>query len=63
MEGKSQKLQDYFTNQKLSRLEKEDVWLLVNGDGLVVWVVGWRLDERFKIQTSTNKVLKINWIK
>jgi len=63
MEGKSQKLQDYFTNQKLSRLEKEDVWLLINGDAAVVWVVGWRLDERFKIQTSTNKVLKINWIK
>ena len=63
MAGKSQKLQDFFTNQKLSRFEKEEVWLLVNGDGAIVWVLGWRLDERFKIHSNTNKALKINWIK
>lgn len=63
MAGKSQKLQDFFTNQKLSRFEKEQVWLLLNTDGAVVWVLGWRLDERFKIQSDTKKVLKINWIK
>lgn len=63
MAGKSQKLQDYFTNQKLSRLEKDAVWLLVNGDGQLIWVVGYRLDERFKIHSSTKKVLKINWIR
>jgi tRNA(Ile)-lysidine synthase len=60
---KSQKLQDFFTNQKFSRLEKDEVWLLVNGDGVLVWIVGLRLDERFKIHSSTKKVLKINWIK
>jgi len=63
MEGKSQKLQDFFTNQKLSRFEKEEVWLLANGDGAVIWVLGWRLDERFKIHSNTNNALKINWIK
>ena len=63
MGGKSQKLQDFFTNQKLSRFDKEEIWLLVNGDGVVVWVMGWRLDERYKIQSKTNKALKFNWIK
>lgn len=63
MEGKSQKLQDFFTNQKLNRFEKEEVWLLVNGDDNVIWVLGLRLDERFKIHTKTNKALKFNWIK
>ncbi|MFN0214652.1 MAG: tRNA lysidine(34) synthetase TilS [Saprospiraceae bacterium] len=63
MDGKSQKLQDFFTNQKLSRFEKEEVWLLVNGDEALVWVLGLRLDERFKIHSKTNKALKINWIK
>ncbi len=63
MGGQHQKLQDFFTNQKLSRLEKEHVWLLLNGDGEVIWVVGWRLDERFKIHSNTKKALKINWIK
>lgn len=63
MGGKSQKLQDFFTNQKLSRFEKEEIWLLVNGDETVVWVLGWRLDERYKIDAFTNKTMKINWIK
>ncbi|MFN0033509.1 MAG: tRNA lysidine(34) synthetase TilS [Saprospiraceae bacterium] len=63
MGGKSQKLQDFFTNQKFSRFEKDEVWLLVNGDGAVVWVVGHRLDERFKIYMDTKKALKFNWIK
>jgi tRNA(Ile)-lysidine synthase len=63
MDGKSQKLQDFFTNQKLSRFDKEKVWLLFNGDGILIWVVGMRMDNRFKIDTKTNKALKINWIK
>ncbi|MDO8365695.1 MAG: tRNA lysidine(34) synthetase TilS, partial [Saprospiraceae bacterium] len=63
MEGKSQKLQDFFTNQKLTRFEKEEVWLLVNGDGTVIWLLGLRMDERFKIHTNTIKALKFNWIK
>jgi tRNA(Ile)-lysidine synthase len=61
--GQSQKLQDFFTNQKISRLEKEKIWLLLNGDGCPVWVVGWRADERFKVSVRTQKALKINWIK
>jgi tRNA(Ile)-lysidine synthase len=63
MEGKSQKIQDFFTNHKLSRFEKEKVWLLFNGDGALIWVIGMRMDDRFKILSKTNKALKINWIK
>lgn len=63
MHGKSQKLQDFFTNQKLSRPEKERVWLLENGDKSLIWVLGFRQDERYKIQSETVKILKINWIR
>lgn len=63
MGGKSQKMQDFFTNHKLTRFEKDEVWLLLNGDGAVIWLVGKRLDERFKIHSETKKALKINWIK
>ena len=63
MGGKSQKLQDFFTHRKLSRFEKDDVWLIINGDDAIVWVLGHRLDERFKIHSKTSKALKINWIK
>jgi len=60
MDGRHQKLQDFFTNQKLSRFEKEQVWVLENGDGAIIWVLGYRLDERFKIEQNTQNALKIN---
>ena len=63
MGGQSQKLQDYCTNGKLSRLEKERLWLLLNGDGKVIWVVGHRLDERFKIQRDDAAGLKISYVR
>ncbi len=49
MQGQRQKLQDFFTNAKLSRLEKERTWVLENKDGAIVWVVGYRMDERFRV--------------
>ncbi len=49
MKGKRQKIQDFFSNQKCSRLEKEQIWLLENGNQELIWVVGMRLDERYKI--------------
>lgn len=63
MGGKSRKLQDYFTDLKLSKLEKEQVWILENSDHSIIWIVGMRLDERFKMETETTKLLKISWVK
>ncbi len=62
MGGNSQKLQDFFTNLKLSRFEKEKVRLLLNGDGAVIWVIGHRLDERFRVGENTAKGLKISFL-
>jgi tRNA(Ile)-lysidine synthase len=52
MGGKRQKLQDFFSNHKLSRFEKDRVWLLESG-GEIAWIVGMRLDERFKVSEAT----------
>lgn len=60
MGGHTQKLQDFFTNQKISRLEKEKTWVLENSDGTIVWVLGHRLDERFKVSPQTAKLMKIS---
>jgi tRNA(Ile)-lysidine synthase len=56
MKGHRQKLQDYFTHQKLSRLEKDRVWLLESG-GKIAWVVGMRQDEQFKVLPTTKRYL------
>jgi len=63
MDGQHQKLQDFFTNQKLSRLEKEKTWVLENRDQSIIWIVGKRLDDRFKVRDETCKLLKLTWIK
>lgn len=63
MDGHRQKIQDYFTNQKASRLEKEKTWVLLDHTGAVIWLLGWRADERFRITNHTRKALKITWIK
>ena len=59
MGGKTQKLQDFFSNRKLSRFDKEKVWIL-ESNGEICWVVGHRVDERFKITSSTNQCLTIH---
>lgn len=52
MKGQSQKLQDFFTNLKLSKLDKEKALILENGNGQIIWIVGYRLDERFRVTTG-----------
>ena len=59
MDGKSQKLQDFFTNLKLSPLEKEEIKVLVNGDGKIIWILGYRSSDLYKITQRTVKALKI----
>lgn len=52
------KLSDYFTDLKLNLLEKENIWILTSADK-IVWVVGHRIDDNFKIDKNTRQVLEI----
>ncbi len=57
MKGKK-KVSDYFTDQKFTLFEKEEAWLLCSENN-IVWIVGERSDDRFKIDKSTTQILKI----
>jgi tRNA(Ile)-lysidine synthase len=52
------KLSDFFKDQKLSLFEKEATWILESKEH-IVWVVGYRMDDRCKLTDETEKVIKI----
>ncbi|WP_185851751.1 tRNA lysidine(34) synthetase TilS [Blattabacterium cuenoti] len=58
MKGKK-KLSKYYKEKKFSLLEKEQTWLLVNGNKDIILVLGNRLDNRFKVTVKTKKILGI----
>ncbi|KAA0989283.1 tRNA lysidine(34) synthetase TilS [Dyadobacter aurulentus] len=59
MGGKRKKLSDLFNDLKINRYQKEESLVLVNGNGDIIWVLGIRMDERFKVPETASKVLKI----
>lgn len=58
--GGKQKVSKYFKDHKFNQFEKEAQWLLCSGDD-IVWIVGHRADERFKVRKGTSQILKIEW--
>lgn len=53
------KLSDFFVSNKISVFEKENTYVLCNANEEIIWVVGKRIDERYKITEHTKKVLKL----
>ncbi|MBN1464945.1 tRNA lysidine(34) synthetase TilS [candidate division KSB1 bacterium] len=52
------KLSDFFIDQKVTFADRREVPIL-ESDGVIVWVCGLRLDDRFKITQDTTRVLKL----
>lgn len=54
-----QKLSDFFINRKLSRFEKERVWILCSNEQ-IVWIIGHQIDNRYRISSETKRVLVVS---
>ncbi len=57
MKGRK-KLSDFFSDQKFNLKQKEETWILLSGEN-VVWIVGQRADNRYKIDKNTRRILQI----
>ena len=55
----SKLLSDFFVDQKMTTRQKEECQVLTSADGEIVWVVGRRIDDRFKVTDKTKTVLLI----
>ena len=54
----SKKLQDFFTDCKIPRAERQKVPLLCDGEK-ICWVAGMRLDDRVKVNVHTRQILMV----
>ncbi|WP_298511745.1 tRNA lysidine(34) synthetase TilS [uncultured Kordia sp.] len=57
MKGKK-KLSKYFKDEKYSLIDKENQWLLCSGEN-IVWIIGKRSDNRYKLTKPTNTIIKL----
>lgn len=58
MNGQKKKVSKFFKDEKMSLSDKENTWLLCS-ENKIIWIIGHRADERFKVTENTTQILKI----
>jgi tRNA(Ile)-lysidine synthase len=58
---KKKKVARFLIDLKLSKTDKEKVWV-IESNQKIIWVVGYRIDDRFKLNATTKKVLRLKLI-
>jgi tRNA(Ile)-lysidine synthase len=54
------KISDFLTDLKINRLEKKHIQVLTDGtDSRILWVVGYRIDDRYRVKSSTTTIAEI----
>jgi len=54
----AKKVSDFFIDRKVNRIDKGKAWILASGEQ-IVWIVGLRIDHRFRVTGETMEILEI----
>ena len=55
----SKKVKEFFIDRKIPKDRRNSIPILVDNEGKIIWIIGFRLDNRVKIQSNTKKILFI----
>ena len=58
MPGGCKKLKNFFIDEKIPQAEREQIPLLADADH-VIWIVGWRISEAYKVTQKTKRILAV----
>ena len=56
-------ISDYLIDSYSTRAEKEKAFVLIDATGTIIWLIGYRTDDRFRIDQETKHILQITYIK
>ncbi len=56
------KLCKYFKDKKISIVDKKQIWILINGDKKIIWIISERLDKTFKVTNLTKNILNLKFV-
>jgi tRNA(Ile)-lysidine synthase len=57
----SKKVSDILIDTKTSMLEKQNQYVLENGNGKLIWVIGKKISDEFKITKLTQTKVKLGF--
>lgn len=58
--GHTQKLKRYFVNEKVDAKKRDQIWLFAEGSH-ILWAVGYRISEYYKVGNETEKILEVRY--
>jgi tRNA(Ile)-lysidine synthase len=62
MGGQSKRVNEFMINEKIPASWRDHIPLMVNEHGQIVWVCGQRVDDRARVTTDTQRVMRLRFV-